>query len=239
MMPRSARSPGRNSFRPVLDDEALRGGLAHLDLDLLVRVGRRRVRDAVVVVRGRLGETMVARDRRRLVVQATNSPVTWQARMRSSIITGVLDRLGQLEGLLRRMRTMVGRSRPRVEQPHRGFQRIGVGALLDHRGALAVVLADHDQRAADHAGRGEVAERIGRHVGADDRLPGDAAADRIVDRGAQHARRPRPRWCRSRDGRRARPAGPRRFDQHVDQMRDRRALVAADIGHARLQDAPW
>ena len=27
-----------------------------------------------------------------------------------------------------------------------------------------------------------------------------------------------------------------RFDQHVDQMRDRRALVAADIGHARLQD---
>ena len=27
-----------------------------------------------------------------------------------------------------------------------------------------------------------------------------------------------------------------RFDQHVDQVRDRRALVAADIGDARLQD---
>ncbi len=27
-----------------------------------------------------------------------------------------------------------------------------------------------------------------------------------------------------------------RFDQHVDQMRHRRALIAADIGHARLQD---
>ena len=27
-----------------------------------------------------------------------------------------------------------------------------------------------------------------------------------------------------------------RFDQHVHQMRDRRALVTADIGHARLQD---
>ena len=27
-----------------------------------------------------------------------------------------------------------------------------------------------------------------------------------------------------------------RFDQHVDQMRHRRALVAADIGDARLQD---
>ena len=26
------------------------------------------------------------------------------------------------------------------------------------------------------------------------------------------------------------------FDQHVDQMRHRRALVAADIGDARLQD---
>ena len=26
------------------------------------------------------------------------------------------------------------------------------------------------------------------------------------------------------------------LDQHVDQMRDRRALVAADIGDARLQD---
>ena len=27
-----------------------------------------------------------------------------------------------------------------------------------------------------------------------------------------------------------------RFDQHVDQMRDRRTLIAADIGDARLQD---
>ena len=27
-----------------------------------------------------------------------------------------------------------------------------------------------------------------------------------------------------------------RFDQHIDQMRHRRALVAADIGNARLQD---
>ena len=26
-----------------------------------------------------------------------------------------------------------------------------------------------------------------------------------------------------------------RIDQHVEQMRDRRALIAADIGHARLQ----
>ncbi len=26
------------------------------------------------------------------------------------------------------------------------------------------------------------------------------------------------------------------LDQHVDQMRHRRALIAADIGHARLQD---
>ena len=26
-----------------------------------------------------------------------------------------------------------------------------------------------------------------------------------------------------------------RVDQHIEQMRDRRALVAADVGHARLQ----
>ena len=38
----------------------------------------------------------------------------------------------------------------------------------------------------DHAGRGEVGQRVGGDVGADDRLPGDGAAQRIVDRGAEH-----------------------------------------------------
>ena len=225
---------GQEFVQAVLDDEALGGGLAHLDLDLLVRVGRRRVRDAVVIVRGRLGETMVARDRRRLVVRGHELARDVAGADAQFHHHRRIGRLGELERLLGAAHD--GRQRrPRVDQPHRGFQRIGMGAFLDHRGALAVILADHDQRAADHARRGEVAERIGRHIGADDRLPGDAAADRIVDRGAEQRRR------RGLVG-----AGLEMdaelvqqvlgFDQHVDQMRDRRALVAADIGHARLQD---
>ena len=142
-------------------------------------------------------------------------------------------RLRQLEALLDHAHD--GRQvRPRIEQPHRGLHRIGVGALLDDARALAVVLAEDDQRAADDAGRGEVGERVGRHVGADDRLPGHRAAQRIVDRGAEH-----------RGGRGLVGAGLEMHaeladdvlgvDQHVEQVRDRRALVAADIAHARLQ----
>ena len=234
MMPRSLRSPGKNSFRPLLDDEALGRGLAHLDLELLVRVGRGRMRDAVVIVLGRLGEPLVARDRRRLVVlgdELARDVAGADAQLHHDRRVG---RLGKLESLLGQ-RTMVGRlGRGSSSQTER-FQRIGVGALLDDRGALAVILADHDQRAADDARRGEVAERVGRDVGADDRLPGDAAAHRIVDRGAEHRR-----------GRGFVGAGLEmdaelveqvlRFDQHVDQMRHRRALVAADIGDAGLQD---
>ena len=225
---------GQEFVQAMVDDEALGGRLAHLDLDLLVRVGRGRVRDAVVIVRGRLGETMAARDRRRLVVlgdEFTRDVAGADAQLHHHRRVGSLRKL---EGLLRAAHD--GRQRrPRVQQPHRGFERIGVGAFLDHRGALAVILADHDQRPADHARRGEVGERIGRHVGADDGFPGDAAAHRIVDRGAQQ------RGRRGFVG-----AGLEmnaklvqevlQFDQHVDQMRDRRALVAADIGHARLQD---
>jgi hypothetical protein len=50
--------------------------------------------------------------------------------------------------------------RPRVEQQQRGLHGEGVGALLDHAGALAVILADDDQRAADDTRRGEVGQRI-------------------------------------------------------------------------------
>ena len=153
--------------------------------------------------------------------------------MRSSSITGRVARLRQLEALLHHAHD--GRQiRPRIEQPHRRFHRIGIGALLDHARALAVVLAEDDQRAADHARRGEVRQRVGRHIGADDRLPGHGAAQRIVDRGAQHG-----------GGRGLVGAG---LDMHaeigeqvlgldhdVEQMRDRRALIAADIAHARLQ----
>src|SRR5262249_50634589 len=66
------------------------------------------------------------------------------------------------------------------------------------------------------------------------RLPGDGAAQRIVDRGAQHG-----------GGGGLVGAGldvhaelgeqVLGVDHHVEQVRDRRALVAADIAHARLQ----
>ena len=148
---------GQEFVQAMLDDEALGGRLAHLDLDLLVRIGRRRMGDAVVVVRGRLGETMVARDGRRLVVlgdkfarDVAGADAQFHHHRR-------IGRFGELERLLGAAHD--GRQRrPRIQQPHRGFQRIGMGALLDHRGALAVILADHDQRPADHARRGEVAD---------------------------------------------------------------------------------
>ncbi len=122
----------------------------------------------------------------------------------------------------------------RIEQPDRGFQRIGVRALLDHRAAFAVILADDDQRAAHDAGGGEVGQRVGGDIGADDGLPGHRAADRVIDRGAEHG-----------GGGGLVGAG---LDMHaefveivlgidhdVEQVRHRRALIAADIGHARLQ----
>ena len=116
---------------------------------------------------------------------AANEPVTWQARMRSSSMTGAW--LASDSSKPFSTHAHDGRQiGPRVEQPHRGFQRIGVGALLDDARALAVILADDDQRAADHAGGGEVGQRVGGDVGADDRLPGHRAAQRIIDRGAEH-----------------------------------------------------
>ena len=101
-------------------------------------------------------------------------------------------------------------------------------------GALAVIFTHHDQHPAAHAGRCEVGQRIGRHVGADDGLPGHGAAQRVVDGGAQH-----------RGGRGLVGAGLHvhaetlhfvlGLDQHVEQMPHRRALIAADIGDAGLQ----
>ena len=131
------------------------------------------------------------------------------------------------------MRT-IAQVRPRVEQAHGRLQRIGVGALLDDRRAFAVVLAHDDQRAAHDAGRGEVRKRVGGHVGADDRLPGDRAAQRVVDRCAEH--------CGGGGLVRAGLDVHAQLvqvglglDHHVEQVRHRRALVAADIGHAVLQ----
>ena len=78
--------------------------------------------------------------------------------------------------------------RPGVEQPHLRLHREGMAALLDDRGALAVVLPQHHQRAAAHAGRGEIGERVGGHVGSHRGLERNGAANRVVDGGTEHGR---------------------------------------------------
>ncbi len=146
---------------------------------------------------------------------------------------GRMARLRELEAFLDHAHDG-GKVGARIEQPHRRLHRIGVGALLDHARALAVILAQDDHHAADDAGRGEVRERVGRDVGADDRFPGHRAAQRVVDGGAEHG-----------GGGGLVGAGLEMHaevaddvlgvDQDVEQVRHRRALVAADIAHPRLQ----
>ena len=141
--------------------------------------------------------------------------------------------LGQLEAVFHRTHD-ARQVRPRVQQPHLRLHREGVAALLHDAGAVAIVLADDDQRAAGHAARGQVGQRIRRDVGAHRGLEGDRAAQRVVDAGRQ----------RGRGGGLA-GAGLEahahlgqdvlRVGQHVHQVRDRRALVAGHVGHARLQ----
>ena len=125
---------------------------------------------------------------------------------------------------------------PRVEQQQRGLHRISMRALLHHRCALAVVFADHHQHAAGHAWRRQIGQSIGRDIGADNGFPGDCAAHRVMDGCTQHG------CCRclvraSLDM--YTQLGHQRFGlhHHIQQVRHRRALIAADIGHASLQQA--
>jgi hypothetical protein len=123
---------------------------------------------------------------------------------------------------------------PRIDEPDRGLHRVGVGPLLDHARAFAVILAEHDQGAANDARRSEIRQRIGGDIGPDDRFPGHRTTQRIIDRGAEHGR-----------GGGLVGAGldvhaklgeqVLGFNHDIQQMRDRRALIAADIAHAGLQ----
>ena len=142
-------------------------------------------------------------------------------------------RLRQLEALLDHAheRRQVG---ARIEEPDLRLHRIGVAALLHDRGAFAVILADDDQRAAGDAAGREIGQRVGRDIGAGGRFPGHRAAHRIHDRSRERRRGGRLR------GRRLEMHAELvhhvlGVGQHVHQMRDRRALIAADIRDAGLK----
>jgi hypothetical protein len=109
-----------------------------------------------------------------------------------------------------------------------------MAALLHDRGALAVILADDDECTAGDPAGCEIGERIRCHVRADRRLEGGGPAQRVVDRSRERcgggslvgARlEPDPEFVEDLIG----------VGENVEEMRYRRALIAGDIGDARLQ----
>ena len=166
-------------------DVALRRRNALLDLELLVAERDRRVRQPHVVEAGWLVDQVLGRELGRAVVLGHK---------RAADMAGAdaqLQDRRHVAGLAHRKCVLdqidhVGQLGPWVQQQQRALGRIGVGALLNHAGAFAVVLADDDQRATDHARRCQVRQRVGRDIGADDRLPGHRTTQRVVDRRAQH-----------------------------------------------------
>ncbi len=212
--------------------EPHRGRPALFDLLLLVHEARRRQHDALRVAprfvgrlrQGERGLAVVLGDEAAVHVAGADAQL-----QHHRCVAG----LGQLEAIFDRLddRRQV---RPRVEQPHLRLHREGVAALLHDAGAVAIVLADDDQRAAGDTARRQVGQRIRRDVGAHCRFERDRTAQRVVHRGGQ----------RGGSGGLA-GAGFEvhahllqdvlRIGEHVHQVRDRRALVAGDIGHAGLQ----
>src|ERR1700691_5890378 len=107
-------------------------------------------------------------------------------------------------------------------------------ALLHDRGAFAVILAYYNESAAGNAAGGEIGDGVGRNVDADRRLESDGAADRVIYRRREHG---------GGGGFRGRVFEVNAelvehilgVGKHVHQMRNRGALVTADVSHARLQ----
>ena len=130
------------------------------------------------------------------------------------------------------MRTMQGRLGRGSSSQICDFMAKAWRALLHDGAAFAVILADHDQRAAGHAARGEVRQRIGSDIGAGGGFPRRRAAQRIVHRRRQ--RRGRGRLAgRSFEMHAEFVEDVLGVGQHVHQVRDRRALVA---GHVETPD---
>jgi hypothetical protein len=217
---------------PVLDDELLRGRPALGHLFLLVQEAGRRQHDAVHVA-ARLLDRVLQREHgpdvvlgHEAAVHVAGADAQFQHHRRSR-------RFRQLEALLDH-RHDAGQVGPRVEQPDLRLHREGVRALLHDAGALAIVFAHDQHRAAGDPARGQIGQRVGSDIGADRGLEGDGAAQRVVDRGGQ------------RGGGRG-FAGTVlevhaqvfqdvvRVGQHVHQVRDGRALITGHVRHPGLQ----
>ena len=216
----------------MLLDEAHRRRPALLDLLLLLQVARGRQHHAAGVPPGMI-ERVLERERRAHVVVRAKAATHMTGPDADLEHDRRVRRLGQFETGLDRSHDAL-EIRLGIEQPDLRLHRKGVAALLHDRGAFAVVLANNDQRAAGHPARREVGERVGGDVGADRRFEGGGAAQRIIDRGAE-------------SGSGGRLVGARleayaelgehiaRVRHHVDEVRDRRALIARHVGDARLQ----
>ena len=216
----------------VVPDEAHRRGPALIGLLAFLLVGVGRQDDARRVALRRI-ERVSGRVRRTAVVAGDESPVQMAGADAQHQHYRRIAGLGKLEALLHGGHYAV---QPGfwIEQPELRFHREGVRAFLHDAGALAVVLAQNNERAALDPRRSEVAERVAGHVGTHGGLPGHRAAQGVVDGSRQRG-----------SGGGFAGAGLEAHaqlvqdlagvSQHVHQVRDRRALVAGHVGHARLQ----
>ena len=229
-----SRPLGKELVEPALLDEAHGGRPALPDLLLLVQKAGRRQHDAAHVAL-RLGHGLLQGVGRTAVVAGGELAMhVAGADAQLQHHRGVAG-LGQLETVLHRLHDarQVG---ARIEHPYLRLHRKGMAAFLHDGRALAVVLANDDQRPALDAARGQVGQRVGGHIRAHRGLEGHRAAQRIVDR------------CGQRGGGRGLAGAVLEADamldqdvlgvgQHIHQMRDGSALVARDVVHARLQQS--
>ena len=107
-------------------------------------------------------------------------------------------------------------------------------AFLHDARAFTVVFADDDDHAALDTARREIGKCVARNICADRRFEGHSAAQRIIHRYRSH--RSRRRLTGARFEVHAKFLEDfLRIRQHIHQVRDRCALVPANVGNAGLQ----
>ena len=115
------------------------------------------------------------------------------------------------------------------------FHGEGVRALLHDAGAVAIIFADDDERAAGDTTGGEIGESVGGDIGADGGFEGDCAAERIIDRGGESG-------GGGGFGSAVLEVDAEFFEdvvgvgEHVHQVRNWSTLVAGYVGDAGLQE---